>query len=359
AAWRLRPLLEADVEVRGDALRIRARRFLPEFEPVRGGVAAIATGNDRAPVFAPDGRLVQLRVVRRRDGDEDAWSGPALAALASGPLAFDPEIVPRTGKDRQRAAWFGVETQGLTKELAREKKALGWVTADRYSRSGNGPSTEGALVSHVYPGSPAAEAGIREGDILLYARTPDGSTRHDLEAGYSHYYDDDDDRSAPWPTIGNGIDAAFGSFGIGSPVVVEWLRDGEPLSAELVVRPAPTHFRTATRARSKDLGLIVADATFEVREYFKLEEGETGVVVTKCKHGSPAAVAGLRPFELVTKVDGEPVAGAREFLEAVKGKPSFTLTVRRLTATRVVRISAKAAAPAAAAPDESPEPDVP
>ena len=360
AAWRLRPLLEAAVEVRGDAVRVRARRFLPDFEIVRGGTVAIETESDRAPVFSPDGRLVQLRAERRRDSGDTAWSGERLAALAAGKEPFDPEIVPRTGKDRQRSAWFGVETQRLSKEVAREKKALGWISEDRYDPYSDGPSTAGALVSHVYPGSPAAEAGVEEGDILLWLRSPDGSTRRELEAGgyYRSYsmFDDDDEGGggAPWPAIGGGIDAAFGSFGIGAPVVVEWLRDGALRRAELAVRAAPPHFRTATRARAKDLGLIVADATFEVREYFKLEEGETGVVVTKCKHGSPAAIAGLRPYELVTKVDGEPVADARSFLETVKGRDSFTLTVRRLTATRVVRISRKAAAPAEAG---GPDPD--
>ena len=83
----------------------------------------------------------------------------------------------------------------------------------------------------------------------------------------------------------------------------------------------------------------MADATFEVREYYKLADDEAGVVVTKCKNGSPAAIAGLRPFELVTKVDDEPVADARAFLEATKGRETLTLTVRRLTATRVVRVS--------------------
>lgn len=354
AAWRLRPLLEAAVEVRGDAVRVRARRFLPDFEIVRGGAVAIETESDRAPVFSPDGRLVQLRAERRRDSGDTAWSGERLAALAAGKEPFDPEIVPRTGKDRQRTAWFGVETQRLSKEVAREKKALGWISEDRYDPYSDGPSTAGALVSHVYPGSPAAEAGVEEGDILLYVRSPDGATRRDLEAGRSYSYYDDEDRITPWPTIGDGVDASFGSFGIGAPVVVEWLRDGALRRAELAVRAAPPHFRTATRARAKDLGLIVADATFEVREYFKLEEGETGVVVTKCKHGSPAAIAGLRPYELVTKVDGEPVADARSFLETVKGLDSFTLTVRRLTETRVVRISRKAAAPAGDAPEAEP-----
>jgi len=35
----------------------------------------------------------------------------------------------------------------------------------------------------------------------------------------------------------------------------------------------------------------------------------------------------------------KPVADARAFLEATKGRETLTLTVRRLTATRVVRVS--------------------
>ena len=65
-------------------------------------------------------------------------------------------------------------------------------------------------------------------------------------------------------------------------------------------------------------------------------------MVAKCKNGSPAAIAGVRPFELVTKVDDAPVADARAFLEATRGRESLTLTVRRLTKTRIVRVSLSA-----------------
>ena len=65
-------------------------------------------------------------------------------------------------------------------------------------------------------------------------------------------------------------------------------------------------------------------------------------MITKMKGGSPAAVAGLRPTELITEVNGKPVTSAKDFSEKIKGLKDLTFSVRRLTATRVVRIQLNA-----------------
>ena len=348
----LEPALAADVEKRGDSIRIRASHVrLDSFDVGRDDRVFAVSEDD---LFDADGRILQWATERRRGGsrwhsDTDRLNGALLADFAAGRLAFDPEIVPRKGKDRIRVAWFGADLQTVTREIAREKKALAWLGTKRDREV----DTRGALVSHVYPGSAAERIGVKEGDILLFARSEDGSVRRPIESRES--YGDSIDWEeiyeqapvqlferipiTPWPAVGDGADAVLTSFGIGNAVGVEWLSDGAFRQAEFTVEVAPPSYRTATRARSKALGVIVADATFEVREYYKLADDETGVVVTKCKNGSPAAIAGLRPFELVTKVDDEPVADARAFLEATKGRETLTLTVRRLTATRVVRVS--------------------
>ena len=348
----LEPALAADVEKRGDSIRIRASHVrLDSFDVGRDDRVFAVSEDD---LFDADGRILQWATERRRGGsrwrsDTDRLNGALLADFAAGRLAVDPEIVPRKGKDRVRVAWFGADLQTVTREVAREKKALAWLGTKRDREV----DTRGALVSHVYPGSAAERIGVKEGDILLFARSEDGSVRRAIESRES--YGDSIDWEeiyeqapvqlferipiTPWPAVGDGADAVLTSFGIGNAVGVEWLSDGAFKQAEFTVEVAPPSYRTATRARSKALGVIVADATFEVREYYKLADDETGVVVTKCKNGSPAAIAGLRPFELVTKVDDEPVADARAFLEATKGRETLTLTVRRLTATRVVRVS--------------------
>ena len=78
--------------------------------------------------------------------------------------------------------------------------------------------------------------------------------------------------------------------------------------------------------------------TQEVRKYFKFDEKAPGVVVTKVKGGGTAAVAGIRPLELILEVNGENVVSAKDFVEKTKGKKDLTFTVRRLTATRMVPI---------------------
>ena len=363
----LQPALAADVEKRGDSIRIRAGHVvLDSFDLGRDDRLHAVSDDD---LFDPEGRILQWATERRQNRNRwseshDFLSGGLLAAFAAGKTPFDPEIVPRQGKDRIRLAWFGADLQPVTREIAREKKAVAWLGSKR----DRDVDTRGALVSHVYPGGPAERIGVKEGDILLFARSDDGSVRRALECdegfGESIDWEEIYERApvqlferipiTPWPAVGQGADAVLASFGIGSTVGVEWLSDGAFRQAEFAVEVAPPNYRTATRARSKALGVIVADATFEVREYYKLADDEGGVVVTKCKNGSPAAIAGLRPFELVTKVDDEPVADARAFLEATKGRETLTLTVRRLTATRVVRVSLR---PEDNAP--APDPDAP
>ena len=351
--------LDVDIEVRGDALRIRAGHVrFDSFELGRDDRPELG-GDSSRDLYTPEGTLVQFFSDRRQgrsrwSGDHDGLNGERLAAFAAGALPVDPEIVPRTGKDRVRLAWFGVDLQGVTHEVAREKKALAWLGNKR----GREVDTRGALVSHVYPGSVAEGAGVKEGDILLFARSADGTVRraiektggYDRDVDWEEIYEEAPVRMfehidfTPWPAVGNEADSALASLGIGSDVAVEWLSDGEPKQASFTVPAAPPSYRTATRGRSQSLGIIVADATFEVREYYKLGADEGGVVVTKCKNGSPAAIAGLRPFELVTKVDDAPVSDVRSFLDAVKDKESLTLTARRLTTTRVVRIALKGGA---------------
>ncbi len=357
ATHHLRTLFRVGVERRHGAVALHATPFVGDnFRMGRNDRVFIA-GTDGDDLYGADGRLVQFVIPRRRaerwSRDIDSLNAEALAMLTGGKLDIDPEIIPRKGKDRIRVAWFGTDLQPVTPEVAREKGVTAWVGP----KSNRRVDTDGALVAHVHPGSPAERIGVREGDVLLFARSADGATRKEIEPGEERMMENLDWEKVyaeaplalfervsftPWPAVGNGADAALTALGIGSEVVVEWARDGELREAPLTVELAPPHFRTAARSRSRSLGLIVADATFEVREYYRLAGDEGGVVIARCKAGSPADVAGLRPYELILKVDEAPVTDARSFLEAVKGKDTFSLTVRRLTTTRVVRITASA-----------------
>ena len=296
------------------------------------------------------GMKVEMRGGGRYSDDEEFVTAEKLAKLLAD-RDFDPQFAIRQGKDRVRIAWIGVETQRLTDELAREKKAQALLAA---------AESHGALVTRVMPGTPAAKAGLSEGDILLSARLRTSHSKRSLEDGnssdgfdWSQYFsafegEDEDmlgmmfDREySPWPNVEQGVNRVFTSFGIGKQVIVDYARDGERKEVELTLEQAPVHYQTAKRIKNKDLGIKVSDMTFEVRGYFKLDDKAPGVVVVKVQPGNPAAIGGVRPLEIITHVNNEPVTSAKDFAKKVKGPKDLTFSVRRLAATRVVRIELK------------------
>ena len=119
-------------------------------------------------LFSLDGTLVALPVERRQKvTDERTWSwmnpSPVTPAdLIAGLLARYEEHLDEGNRPVGEAqegllAWLGLELQPMNPDLARLNKV-----SDQTSGG-----TTGAIVTYVYDGSPAAEADIWVGDILL------------------------------------------------------------------------------------------------------------------------------------------------------------------------------------------------
>jgi len=343
-----------------------APRQIRGFKRSYGGDAVpdAAPGDNNGDILLLEsGDLVALAGrVRSADGGWDGWR--TRTAIPSRTLArlvaerdFDPEFAVRKGKDRIRVAWIGVETQAMTKELAREKKSQGFLAREDGFGSG-ADAGMGSLVGKVYTNTPAARVGVKEGDVLLWVRRASSDryerldTRDSRDFGMDVNYLFDRmpvsafDRlgATPWPQVEGGVNSVFTRLGIGTKAVLAWVSDGKKREAEIILEQAPTHYRTARRIRNRTLGLVAADLTFEVRAYLKLADDAPGVVITKMQEGSPSAVAGLRPFEVISSVNGEPVPTSIRFSELIKGKKDLTFSVRRLDATRIVRIQLKSQA---------------
>lgn len=329
--------------------RIKGNVSVAEFEKVSGVETRYSSSreNRNECIFTVDGSLVSVTLKSRHS---ERWSsersdiqGETLAAMIASP-EFDFENIPRKFSDRKRVAYFGVEVQSAGLEMAREKKAVGYLKTSPESAP---------LVTEVYPNSPADKLGVKAGDILVSikhvsaSRNEDFSVERDYmsEINWGEAFEDKRfaefasmRQLAPWSSLESGIKSVVSKFNVGAKVSVSWVSNGELKEGETTLALAPVQFTTAVRVRNKELSIAVCDMTQEVRKYFKFDDKAPGVVIAKVKSGGVGAVAGLKPLELIVEVNGEGVVSAKDFQEKTKGKKELNFTVRRLSNTRVVPI---------------------
>lgn len=309
-------------------------------------------------IFTPGKELVSIPVERRdavtgrRDRSDGGRSDPArpthaqvlAKVVAQLPAGADPANVPVSDVEENRLAWFGVELQPLTRELAR---ANGVSDQTRDGRSG-------ALVTYVHPDSPAGKAGIAAGSILLRLRVPGQPLpvevlleEDPMRAGPFPWDRLDqigeqffDRIPSPWSPAENTFTRALTDLGFGTRFVAEFFVDGKSLSREFEVLPGPTHYESSPRFKSESLGLTVRDLTYDVRRYLQRPVGEPGVVVGKVEPGGKASVAGVKPYELITHINDQPVQNVGDFETLAAKGGELKLSVKRMTKGRIVTVKA-------------------
>jgi serine protease Do/serine protease DegQ len=170
---------------------------------------------------------------------------------------------------------LGVDAQDLTPELA---EALGL------------DFSEGALVKHVGRGSPAAIAGLRQGDIVIAI---DGQ-----------------------PVKGvMDVRNKIGLLRVGDIVELTVMRGGEVLSLNAQVS-VPTNTTVEGQGPARRLaGMVVGPMSEESPLFGKIE----GVQVIKVARSSPAWQTGLREGDIITEVNQQATADMDTFRAALKG----------------------------------------
>lgn len=184
-----------------------------------------------------------------------------------------------------RRGQLGVIIQDLTPELA---QAFGIE------------QTAGAVVAQVLPGSPAEKAGLQAGDIITSVNGKRVQTTTDLRN-------------------------TVGLLKVGERVNLEVLRNGSKRNLQVTIgKAAETRVTVPQNPRLRG-------ATFgPIPEGSPLSGKVQGVLVQDVQPGSPAAEAGLRPGDVITSVNRQPVRNLEEFQKAVSAsKGALLLNIRR------------------------------
>ncbi len=355
-----RLLFAAEIRVKGEERRAHYRHLRSAATGVglKGrDVPEFAGATEGLFVFDQEGRLVGAPLAKRADPGAERWASAPdpftvqadeLRVFADEPAAWaDARNVPRSAADERSLGWLGVELQPLDRDLA---QAHGVSAQTEEGQSG-------ALVTYVYPDSPAGRVGLVAGDVLLRI-LPAGTQRavpvrveafafSDQPFPWDRYDQIPDayfDRiPRPWAPAENALGALLKEFGFDSAYRLDYARGGKLSTLDLTVERGPDHYGSAPEAVATAYGLRLRELTFETRRFYQIPAGQPGLLVARIEAGGPGAVAGLKPYEVVTAVNDQPVSTVAEFESAVAVAQPLRLGVRRMHQTRLVTVIPTAA----------------
>jgi len=251
--------------------------------------AAINPGNSGGALIDVFGRLIGINTAIFSQSGGSHGIGFAI------PAAMVKVVVAsaRTGSKVVRRPWFGARLQVVTPDLV---ESLG---LDRPA---------GALVAGVVEKGPAAEGGLRQGDVIV---TVDGQQVDDPDA----------------------FGFRFATKALGGQTNVTVLRGNRRVNLSVRLAPAPeTRPRdpVVLKGRFPLAGLTVANMSPAVAEEISVDAATDGVVVIDVAQGSPAQDLNLRKGDIIVSVDGERVETSRDLEKVAKPRQYlWRLVIRR------------------------------
>ena len=222
-------------------------------------------------------------------------SGGPLVDLSGRVIGINARAVPVFGENLGFAIPINLAKEIAAELIAKGQIARSWIGVSWQQLSGMGqlfgvPEDHGALIGSVAPGSPAAEAGLRAGDVV---------TTIDRRAVLARYEED-------LPRLQKMI----ADLPIGGNIAFGFVREGKPLSAELTTRDRP-HVE-ATELECKAWGFTVQEVTEEAAQALRLADRK-GVIISGVKAASFAEESGMRRNDVLTVIEGRTVEGFPEY----------------------------------------------
>jgi Do/DeqQ family serine protease len=242
--------------------------------------AAINPGNSGGALVDMDGRLVGINTAIY------SQSGGSLGigfAIPSNMVRLVVQAALKGGTVQR--PWFGASLQPVTADLA---ESLG---LDRPS---------GALVKGVHANGPAAQAGLRAGDVVV---SVDGKEVQDPRA----------------------LQYRFATKGLGGAAELGVIRGGKSLKVTIALVAAvedPPRDTRELKGRQPLAGAKVANLSPAVAEELGIEDEESGVVVLDVAQNTPAAQFGFKRGDILVGVNDNKVTSVKDLAAALERSPS-------------------------------------
>jgi Do/DeqQ family serine protease len=249
--------------------------------------AAINPGNSGGALVDMRGRLAGINTaIFSRSGGSNGIG----FSIPSNMVQVVVNSALRGGKVER--PWLGAELQSVTSDIAQA------LALER---------TAGAIVAKLIKGSPAEQAGLREGDIIIGV---DGRPVTDAQA----------------------VLYRLATKGVGTQADLSLIRQGQPAKVTLALIAAPeTVPRNLTQLAGANpfAGATVANLSPALAEEISLDE-VAGVVVVETEAYSTARRIGLRPGDVIVRLNDEDVTSVKQFVDLLN-RPGrgWDLTIRR------------------------------
>lgn len=226
--------------------------------------AVIYPGNSGGPLVNMAGEIIGINEISFGLGG----AIPGNLARRVGESLIDTGTV--------RRSWIGLMVQALLKHGERER---------------------GLLVSGTIEGSPAEEAGLESGDILLSLNGVETTVLFDEQLP--------------------GFNQLIADMPIGSIIEAVVLRNGDERA--LSITTAARQKRRPKQREFKEWGITGRNLSFIMAKELKRED-QNGVAVTSVRPGGPAGDAKpvIRRGDVITEIAGQPVNSMEDLLEITR-----------------------------------------